>query len=157
MFDKLKSGLNAFVAKISQKELSEKEITQTLEEFLLVLVENDVAYEVAKRICDKLQVELKEVFRGAYLPEAAVSKGVADLRVGARAFFINGYVKAVYFNCFHNLFRFPKIAVPIRTSVAPSSIATSKSPLMPIESSVSFSGRGDLSLSISSNSRNCLK
>ena len=61
MFDRLKSGLNAFVAKISQKELSEKEITQTLEEFLLVLVENDVAYEVAKRICDKLQVELKEV------------------------------------------------------------------------------------------------
>jgi fused signal recognition particle receptor len=61
VFDRLKSGLNAFVAKISQKELSEKEITQTLEEFLLVLVENDVAYEVARRICDKLQVELKEV------------------------------------------------------------------------------------------------
>jgi len=61
MFDKLKSGLNGFVAKISQKELSEKQITQILEEFLLVLVENDVAYEVARRICDNLQVKLKEV------------------------------------------------------------------------------------------------
>ena len=33
--------------------------------------------------------------------------------------------------------RFPKIAVPTRTSVAPSSIAISKSPLIPIDSCVS--------------------
>ena len=80
MFDKLKSGLNGFVAKISQKELSEKQITQILEEFLLVLVENDVAYEVARRICDRLQVELKEVqvrrFRDSANPARAMLRDV---------------------------------------------------------------------------------
>ena len=61
MFEKLKSGLNGFANKISQKELSDKDITQILDEFLLVLVENDVAYSVAKRICDSLQTKLKQI------------------------------------------------------------------------------------------------
>ena len=61
MFGKLKSGLNGFVNKISQKELSDREITQILDEFLLVLVENDIAYEVAKSICDSLHAKLKEI------------------------------------------------------------------------------------------------
>ena len=59
MFEKLKSGVNGLVQKVSQKELSDKEITQILDEFLLVLVENDVAYEVAKKICDGLHEKLK--------------------------------------------------------------------------------------------------
>lgn len=59
MFEKLKSGVNGLVQKISQKELSDKEITQILDDFLLVLVENDVAYTVAKKICDNLQEKLK--------------------------------------------------------------------------------------------------
>ena len=61
MFEKLKSGLNGFANKISQKELSDKDVTQILEDFLLVLVENDVAYSVAKRICDNLQIKLKQI------------------------------------------------------------------------------------------------
>ena len=61
MFEKLKSGLNGFANKISQKELSDKDVTQILDEFLLVLVENDVAYSVAKRICDNLQIKLKQI------------------------------------------------------------------------------------------------
>ncbi len=59
MFEKLKSGVNGLVQKVSQKELSDKEITQILDEFLLVLVENDVAYDVAKKICDQLHEKLK--------------------------------------------------------------------------------------------------
>jgi len=59
VFEKLKSGVNGLVQKISQKELSDKEITQILDDFLLVLVENDVAYTVAKKICDNLQEKLK--------------------------------------------------------------------------------------------------
>lgn len=59
MFEKLKSGVNGLVQKISQKELSDEEITQILDDFLLVLVENDVAYAVAKKICDSLQEKLK--------------------------------------------------------------------------------------------------
>jgi len=61
MFEKLKSGLNGFANKISQKELSDKDVTEILDEFLLVLVENDVAYSVAKRICDNLHTKLKQI------------------------------------------------------------------------------------------------
>jgi fused signal recognition particle receptor len=59
VFEKLKSGVNGLVQKISQKELSDKDISQILDDFLLVLVENDVAYTVAKKICDSLQEKLK--------------------------------------------------------------------------------------------------
>lgn len=59
MFEKLKSGVNGLVQKISQKELSDKAIQEILDDFLLVLVENDVAYSVAKQICDNLSGKLK--------------------------------------------------------------------------------------------------
>jgi fused signal recognition particle receptor len=59
MFERLKSGVNGLVQKISQKELSDKDVSKILDEFLLVLVENDVAYEVAKKICDSLNERLK--------------------------------------------------------------------------------------------------
>lgn len=59
MFEKLKSGVSGLVQKISQKEISDKEIRQILDDFLLVLVENDVAYDVAKGICDNLHEKLK--------------------------------------------------------------------------------------------------
>ncbi len=61
MFEKLKSGFNGLIQKISQKELTDKEIAQILDEFLLVLVENDVAYSVAKKICDALREKLRIV------------------------------------------------------------------------------------------------
>ena len=61
MFDKLKSSFGGLVQRISQKEISDKEISQILDEFLLVLVENDVAYSVAQNICDSLRVKLKDV------------------------------------------------------------------------------------------------
>jgi len=59
LFEKLKSGVNGLVQKISQKELSDQAIQQVLDDFLLVLVENDVAYSVAKQICDSLREKLK--------------------------------------------------------------------------------------------------
>lgn len=61
MFEKLKSSFNSLVQRISQKEMSDKEIAQTLDEFLLILVENDVAYSVAQKICDSLREKLKSV------------------------------------------------------------------------------------------------
>ena len=61
MFEKLKSGLNGFVQKISQKELSDKDINRILDEFVLVLVQNDVAYDVAKKVCDDIQTKLRTV------------------------------------------------------------------------------------------------
>lgn len=80
MFEKLKSGFNGLVQKISQKELSDKEITQILDEFLLVLVENDVAYSVAKTICDTLREKLSAIeirrFADSTEPAKAVLRGV---------------------------------------------------------------------------------
>lgn len=59
MFEKLKLGVNGLVQKVSQRELSDKEISEILDGFLLVLVESDVAYEVAKKICDGMHEKLK--------------------------------------------------------------------------------------------------
>ena len=59
MFEKLRSGVSSLAQKISQRELSDKDIGQVLDEFLLVLVQNDVAYEVAQKICDGLRQKLE--------------------------------------------------------------------------------------------------
>jgi fused signal recognition particle receptor len=76
MFEKLKSGLNGFANKISQKELSDKDVTEILNEFLLVLVENDVAYSVAKRICDNLNTKLKQIQVKRFGDPTESAKGV---------------------------------------------------------------------------------
>jgi fused signal recognition particle receptor len=59
LFEKLKSGVSSLVQKISQRDLSDKDIREVLDEFLLVLVQNDVAYDVAKQICDSLRQKLE--------------------------------------------------------------------------------------------------
>ena len=80
MFEKLKSGLNVFVQKISQKELSEKDVSRILEEFVLILVQNDVAYDVAKKICDDIRLKLETVqvkrFSGSTEPAREVLQSV---------------------------------------------------------------------------------
>lgn len=76
MFEKLKSGLNGLANKISQKELSDKDVTEILDEFLLVLVENDVAYSVAKRICDNLYTKLKQIQVKRFSDPTESAKGV---------------------------------------------------------------------------------
>lgn len=88
MFDKLKSSFGGLVQKISQKGLSDKEISQTLDEFLLVLVENDVAYSVAQKICTTLRDELQTVeirrFSDSTEPAKAVLREVLlDLLKGS--------------------------------------------------------------------------
>jgi fused signal recognition particle receptor len=61
MFERLRSSFNGLVQRISQKGLSDKDISQILDEFLLVLAQNDVAYSVAQKICDSLREKLKDV------------------------------------------------------------------------------------------------
>ena len=61
MFEKLRSGVNGLVQKIAQKELSDKEIDSVLDEFLLELVQSDVAYDVAKQVCDNLRQKLATI------------------------------------------------------------------------------------------------
>ncbi|MGP8068888.1 MAG: signal recognition particle-docking protein FtsY [Candidatus Bathyarchaeia archaeon] len=94
MFEKLRSGVSGLVQKISQRELSDKDIGQVLDEFLLVLVQNDVAYDVAQKICDGLRQKLGTTqvrrFSDATLPAKTVLRDVLlDLLKGsgAEAFF----------------------------------------------------------------------
>lgn len=76
MFEKLKSGVNSLVQKISQKELSDQDISKILDEFLLALVENNVAYSVAKQICDNLHEKLRATQFRRFTDSTEPAKGV---------------------------------------------------------------------------------
>ena len=58
MFEKLKSGLEDFIDKISKTELNEKSIDLLIEDLRLILIQNDVAFTVAEIICDQLREQL---------------------------------------------------------------------------------------------------
>ena len=58
MFEKLKSGLEDFLVKISKTELNEKSIDSLIEDLKLILIQNDVAFTVAESICDQLREQL---------------------------------------------------------------------------------------------------
>ena len=58
MFEKLKAGLSGLVNKITTTELKAKQLQPILSDFKLSLVENDVAFPVAERICDEMEKRL---------------------------------------------------------------------------------------------------
>jgi len=58
MFEKLKAGLSGLVNKITTTELKAKQLQPILSDFKLSLVENDVAFPVAERICDEMERRL---------------------------------------------------------------------------------------------------
>lgn len=60
MLEKLRAQIERIFDKISTTELSGKSLEELLEEFKILLVENDVAYEVAELICTELRKRLKE-------------------------------------------------------------------------------------------------
>jgi fused signal recognition particle receptor len=61
MFEKLKSGLKGLVNKITTAELNPENLRPLLSEFKMSLVENDVAFPVAERICDEMEKRLDKV------------------------------------------------------------------------------------------------
>jgi len=61
MFEKLKSGLKDLVNKVTTTELKAENLRPILSEFKLSLVENDVAFPVAERICDEIERKLEGV------------------------------------------------------------------------------------------------
>lgn len=61
MFEKLKSGLSGLVNKITTTELKAEKLHPVLSDFKLSLVENDVAFPVAERICDEMEKRLNGV------------------------------------------------------------------------------------------------
>jgi len=61
VFEKLKAGLNGLVGKITTTELNAEQLHPILSEFKLSLVENDVAFPVAERICNEMEKRLDGV------------------------------------------------------------------------------------------------
>lgn len=61
MFEKLKAGLSNLVGKITTTELKTKQLQPVLSDFKLSLLENDVAFPVAERICDEMGKRLDGV------------------------------------------------------------------------------------------------
>ncbi|MGQ9506625.1 MAG: signal recognition particle receptor subunit alpha, partial [Candidatus Bathycorpusculaceae bacterium] len=58
MFEKLKSGLKGLVNKVTTTELKAENLRPLLSEFKISLVENDVAFPVAEKICNEMEKRL---------------------------------------------------------------------------------------------------
>lgn len=61
MFEKLKSGFKGLVTKVTTAELKAENLRPILEEFKLTLAENDVAFQVADKVCGELEKRLSGV------------------------------------------------------------------------------------------------
>ncbi len=61
MFEKLKSGFKGLVSKVTTTELKTENLAPILSDFKMSLAENDVAYQVADKICDELAKRLAGV------------------------------------------------------------------------------------------------
>ena len=61
MFEKLKSGFKGLVSKVTTTELKTENLAPILADFKMSLAENDVAYQVADKICDELDKRLAGV------------------------------------------------------------------------------------------------
>lgn len=61
MFEKLKSGLKGLVNKVTITELKPENVRPILSDFKINLVENDVAFPVAERICAEMEQRLDKV------------------------------------------------------------------------------------------------
>jgi len=61
VFEKLKQGIKGVVERISKSELSEKDLDPILWDLQLQLISNDVAVEIAQRVCQELKERLAGV------------------------------------------------------------------------------------------------
>lgn len=61
MFEKLKSGLKGLVTRVTTVELKPENVHPILSDFKMNLVENDVAFPVAERICSEMEQRLNKV------------------------------------------------------------------------------------------------
>lgn len=61
MFDRLKKGFKDIVSKVTMAELKPENLRPVLSDFKMSLIENDVAFPVADRVCDELEKRLTGV------------------------------------------------------------------------------------------------
>ena len=76
MFEKLKKGLGGIVERISKGELSDEDLEPILWDLQLQLISNDVAVDVADKVCDELKRRLKGVTFPRFGDKSAPVKGV---------------------------------------------------------------------------------
>lgn len=81
MFEKLKKGLSGVVERISKSELTEKELEPVLWELQLQLIANDVAVEVANKICKELMERLKGEAAPRFGDKAALVREVLHVTI----------------------------------------------------------------------------
>jgi len=60
LFEKLRTRMSDFLDNFSKTEIKGKELERLLEEFKLLLVENDVAFEVAEHICQIMKEKIEK-------------------------------------------------------------------------------------------------
>ncbi len=58
MFERLKQGLNGIIVKLAKTELKENKLEPILWELNLLLLENDVAFSVAEKLCSNVSASL---------------------------------------------------------------------------------------------------
>jgi fused signal recognition particle receptor len=61
MFEKLKSGFKGLVTKVTTAELKSENLRPLLDDFKMTLAENDVAFQVADKVCEELEKRLAGV------------------------------------------------------------------------------------------------
>lgn len=59
MFEKLRNAVDGFIQKVTHKSISEKNLDDALSDLQLALLENDVAYEAAERISERVKETLE--------------------------------------------------------------------------------------------------
>jgi len=60
LFEKLRTNMSSLLDKFSKTEIKGKEFDKLLEEFKLLLIQNDVAVEVAEHICQMMRKKVEE-------------------------------------------------------------------------------------------------
>ena len=61
MFEKLKSGFKGLVTKVTTAELKPENLRPLFDDFKMTLAENDVAFQVADKVCEELEKRLTGV------------------------------------------------------------------------------------------------
>ena len=66
MLENIKEGLSTYINKLSKKTITDKKTEQPLQELELILLQNDVALEVAEKICELVKKNLEGEIVGRF-------------------------------------------------------------------------------------------
>ncbi len=84
MLENIKEGLSTYINKLSKKTLTDKKTETPLQELELILLQNDVALEVAEKICELVKKNLEGEIVGRFkstktLVKFALKESISEL------------------------------------------------------------------------------